>query len=74
MGKLSIVENSATVEKLFVPSREFTQMSDHYGSSVTLEYSGLSREGELGVISSSAKPSFDQYQTHYTEDKFINLD
>lgn len=36
--RLRVVEGSAKVEKFFVGSREFTQLSDHYGSSVVLEY------------------------------------
>jgi len=36
--RLSIVEESAEVRKFFVDDREFTQLSDHYGVSVTLEY------------------------------------
>jgi hypothetical protein len=37
-GKLHISEGSAKVEKFFVDSCDFTQLSDHYGSTVTLEY------------------------------------
>jgi len=37
-SKLHIQEGSARVEKFFVDACEFTQLSDHYGSTVTLEY------------------------------------
>jgi len=37
--KLHIVEGSARVEKFFLEDFEFTQISDHYGVMVSLEYS-----------------------------------
>jgi len=36
--ELSIVEESASVEKFFIEGHKFTQLSDHYGVKVTLQY------------------------------------
>jgi hypothetical protein len=44
-GKLQIIDGSAKVEKFFVDNCDFTQLSDHYGTSVTLEYKSSSWEG-----------------------------
>jgi endonuclease/exonuclease/phosphatase family metal-dependent hydrolase len=40
-GKLRIIEGSAKVAKFFVDSCDFSQLSDHYGTMVTLEYKSL---------------------------------
>jgi len=37
-GKLHIPPGSAKVEKFFIDGHTFTQLSDHYGAMVTLEY------------------------------------
>jgi len=39
-SRLIIPDASARVEKFFVDGHEFTQLSDHYGTMVTLEYDG----------------------------------
>jgi len=64
--KLRIQEGSAKVAKFFVESLEFTQLSDHYGSMVTLEYKNSWAE--------TPQINRNQYQTEQTvHDKMILL-
>jgi len=62
--KLKVVPDSAKVEKFLVAGRDFTQLSDHYGASVTLEYdkNANPRQGEKTPKerSSQIQASFDQ--------------
>jgi endonuclease/exonuclease/phosphatase family metal-dependent hydrolase len=48
-SKLQIIGDSAKVERFFVDNNDFTQLSDHYGTMVTLEYksSAWEERGEL---------------------------
>jgi len=39
-SRLIIPDGSARVEKFFIDGHDFTQLSDHYGTMVTLEYDG----------------------------------
>jgi len=36
---LTIVEDSAKIEKFFVKGHDFDQLSDHYGIKISLQYS-----------------------------------
>jgi len=66
--KLRVVEESAKVEKFLVAGRDFTQLSDHYGASITLEYNknGSQRpegEGQKTPKERTSHASFDQIIT-----------
>jgi len=76
---LSIPEGSARVEKFFIDGQDFTQLSDHYGSMVTLEYDGTGQNLSSGTYFKKLEISnanhYHQIQAQYsTYENTISLD
>lgn len=75
-AKLRVIDGSAKVEKFFVNDKGFTQMSDHYGCSVTLEYNAVvKRGGHFLSVNSRRGSSHDQdYSQHSAYDRLIDVE
>lgn len=68
--KLKVIDGSARVEKFFIEDCEFTQLSDHYGVMVSLEYT----ESSGHPNDSMNKTLDDSHSRHHEPKKVITLD
>jgi len=71
-SNLRIPEGSARVEKFFIDGCDFTQLSDHYGTMVTLEY-GPSIDDNT-TLSKTAESNYDTFhQQHLAQQSYDGI-
>jgi len=69
-SNLRIPEGSARVEKFFIDGCDFTQLSDHYGTMVTLEY-GPPLDKEITMNKSAEASKYDTFlQQHILQQSY----